>query len=79
LGILNFSSNFKEGLARDFELAKLQVQYDKMMKELEENIKNAGTDEERERLIALRQRIINEGKRARDEAERNLGGLRPKR
>lgn len=73
LGISNFFGNLKKSIKEGNSVMReniaLKSQYNQMIKDLEENIKNAKTEEERERFVKHRQEIIDEGKRIHSEEQ----------
>lgn len=76
MSFLNFFSSlkrhFKEKNALIHENISLKSQYDQVMADLDEKIKNAETAEEREELIKFKQEMIDEGNRVRTGAEHKL-------
>jgi regulator of replication initiation timing len=69
--LTNFQKWHQERKTLIHENVSLKIQYDQMMKELTGRIKNAETTEEKEKLLALKQRIIDEGKRVENELKNN--------
>lgn len=71
MGFSNFISNLKrKKLEKDTlirEYMPVMMRHRQMMKELNDNIKYAETPEEKEEFKALKQRIIDEGKRVENE------------
>ncbi|TMN21861.1 hypothetical protein [Lentibacillus cibarius] len=76
MGISNFLRNLKKSIRERNALVReymtVKKQYDHMMRDLEGKIKNAETDEEKERLKEFKQQIIDEGKRVRAEEEKKI-------
>ncbi len=56
---MNFFSRIKEKFSLAHENVMLKKQYDQMMQEIDMNITQATTDEERKKYIMLKQDIID--------------------
>ncbi len=73
MSFLNFFSSlkihFKEKNSLIHEYIALKSQYDQVMANLDEKIKNAETEVEREELIKFKQEMIDEGNRIRTGTE----------
>ncbi len=56
---MNFFSRMKEKFSLAHENVMLEKQYDHMIKEIDMNITQATTDEERQKYIMLKQDVID--------------------
>ena len=71
MGLSDILNNFQKWHQERKDLVRenvsLKLQYNQMMEELNERIQNAESPEEKQKLVALKQQIIDEGKRVENE------------